>query len=461
MNKYKKLLSNTFIFAVGTFSSKVLVFLLMPLYTTALTTEQFGVADLIVQTGNFLLPLASLGIVNAIIRFGLDKSVNKKDVFSIGILSIATGLIVMLLLTPLLNLVPVIKSHTLLIYAFVAMSSFRALCSQFTRARGMVRLYAFDGILSTFNTILFNVLFLVVFKLGVIGYISAIICADFISTLFLFITGNLKKYIKFQFLSKNTAREMIKYSLPLIPNTLCWWITNVSDRFLIVYMLGEAFNGLYSVASRLPTTIMLVSTIFMDAWQMSAITENKNRSGFFTKVFKSYSALIFMAGSGIILLAKPLIKLLASTAFYDAWRYIPFLVLATVFNCFGMFCGTVYTVNKKSISAFLTVAVGALTNIVLNIILIPTVGVNGAAAATFISYFIVFILRVLSAKKYINMRFSVFKLILNTALLLAQSIIIIMELKYWIILEILLFVFMLLINFKDLRATVIKVFKRS
>lgn len=101
MDKYKKLISNTVIFAIGTFSSKVLVFLLMPLYTTVLSNEEYGVTDLLVQTGNLLLPLVSLGIVNAVVRFGLDKSVRKTDVFSTGLLTIFCGFGALLAFWPL------------------------------------------------------------------------------------------------------------------------------------------------------------------------------------------------------------------------------------------------------------------------------------------------------------------------------------------------------------------------
>ena len=152
MDKYKKLISNTVIFAIGTFSSKVLVFLLMPLYTRVLSDAEYGITDLIVQTGNLLLPLASLGIVNAVIRFGLERHVRKSDVFTTGLATILTGFCIMLLLYPLLDLLDFLSGYTALIYAFVLMSSLRSLCSQFVRARGQVRLYAVDGIVSTITS---------------------------------------------------------------------------------------------------------------------------------------------------------------------------------------------------------------------------------------------------------------------------------------------------------------------
>lgn len=156
----------------------------MPLYTRVLTDAEYGVTDLIVQTGNLLLPLVSLGIINAVIRFGLDRQVRKSDVFTTGLSAILVGFCVMLLLYPLLSLLDFLSDYTVLIYAFVLMSSLRSLCSQFVRARGQVRLYAVDGIVSTLTTILFNVLFLVALDWGIFGYVLAIVCSDTLSVLF-------------------------------------------------------------------------------------------------------------------------------------------------------------------------------------------------------------------------------------------------------------------------------------
>ncbi|MEG0114889.1 MAG: oligosaccharide flippase family protein, partial [Hydrogenoanaerobacterium sp.] len=211
MDKYKKLISNTMIFAIGTFSSKVLVFLLMPLYTRVLDNTAYGVVDLIMQTGNLLIPIVSVGIINSVVRFGLDESVRKSDVFSTGLLTILFGFFLLVLCRPLLALVPNIKDHTLLIYLFVLMACLRSLCSQFTRARGLVRLFAFDGVLSTITTIGFTVLYLVVFKWGIDGYVMAIFCADFLSVIFLFISAKLYRFIKIRNLNSSVRLAMFKY----------------------------------------------------------------------------------------------------------------------------------------------------------------------------------------------------------------------------------------------------------
>ncbi len=188
MNRYKKLISNTIIFGIGTFGSKMLVFLLMPLYTRVLTKADYGVVDLIIQTSNLLIPIVSLGIANAVIRFGLDKSVKKSDVFTIGLITIFCGFGIFLILIPVLSKITYISSHTALIYIFVLMSCLRTLCSQFVRAKEYVNLYAFDGVISTITIIIFNVLFLVVFKFGITGYVMAIVMVRY-AFIIVFILG--------------------------------------------------------------------------------------------------------------------------------------------------------------------------------------------------------------------------------------------------------------------------------
>jgi len=463
LEKYKKLIYNTFIFGIGTFSSKVLVFLLLPLYTRILTNADYGVVDLIVQTSNLLIPIVSMGIANGVIRYGLDKSYKKSDVFTTGLITILTGFLIFLLFEPLISKIKYISEYTSIIYFYVLMSSLRSLCSQFVRSKNMVKLYAFDGVLSTITTTSITILFLVKLKLGVNGYLLAIILSDFLSSVFLIVTAKLYKYVKINFKNKFLPKEMILYSIPLIPTTIFWWITNVSDRFIVAYMLGTEANGLYAISYKIPTIITLVSSIFTEAWQISAVGEKSidEREKFFTNVFKSYASIIFIAASALILFVKVITKLLVSNSFYPSWQYVPFLVMATSYSCLVNFLGSIYFVEKKSNLSLITTLVGAIINIILNFILIPKLGINGASFATFISFSSVFILRALNTRKFIKIKWNCNKLILNTFLLLIQSLIMIFEIPYWIIFEITIFIIMSLINTKDVLKSIRKLLKRK
>ncbi len=438
MDKYKRLLSNTVIFAIGTFSSKLLTFFLTRLYTAVLDKSQYGVTDLIQQSGNLLLPLITLGITSAVVRFGLDKGVRKSDVFTTGLLAIAGGVVVLLAITPLLSMVKLLSGYVWLLCLFVLMSSLRSLCAQFVRADNRVRLFAIDGILSTITTIVFNVLFLVVFRWGVFGYIFSIVCSDALSVVFLFGMARLEKFIRFRSLDFSVSRAMLKYAIPLIPNTVLWWITNVSDRYIVAAIWGEDYNGLYAAAYKIPSLIMLVSGIFMDAWQISAVTEEKGRDKFYTKVMSMYSMLLFLMASVIIVFTRVIPHVLFDPKYYEAWRYIPLLVIAMVFTCMVNFLGSIYMVEKKSVRSLVTAAVSAVINVLLNLWWIPLYGVNGAAAATLACYLVVFAIRLIDTRQYIRIRWNWFRLVCCPVVLLIQTMLLLYEVPLWWLWELLL-----------------------
>lgn len=444
MDKYKRLASNTLIFAIGTFGSKILSFLLTRLYTEVLNESQYGITDLIQQSGNLLLPLVTLGITNAVVRFGLESGVKKQDVFTTGLMSLFGGTLILLAATPLLGMIGLIADHVWLLCLFVFMSSLRSLCAQFVRAQNRVKLFALDGILSTATTIGFNVLFLIILKScgfgGVFGYIFSIVCSDALSVVFLFTVAKLHRYIKPKGLDTKLSKSMLRYAIPLIPNTILWWITNVSDRYIVAAVCGEGVNGLYAAAYKIPSLIMLISGIFMDAWQISAFTEKEGRDRFYSKVMSTYSSLLFVMASGIILITRHVPHVLYAREYYEAWRYIPLLVISMVFTCMVNFLGSIYMVEKKSARSLITAAISATVNILLNILWIPRYGANGAAAATLACYLIVFAIRLWDTRRYIRIQWNYVRLVACTVLLMIQTVLLLCEVPLWFLWEAVLFV---------------------
>ncbi len=459
-NKYRNLAQNTAIFAIGTFSSKILVFAMMPIYTRALSTAEYGTVDLIQQISNLLVPIVTLGVTNALIRFGADRAFCKNDVFTTGAICLLGGFALFLCCAPLMKLLSYTADHTLLLYCFVFMSSARELCSQFARAKGYVKLFAFDGFLSTLMTCVLTIVFLLGFHWGIHGYLSAIIASDALSALFLFFSARLFQNLRFKGLHKQTFSQMLRFAVPMIPSTLLWWIVSVSDRYIITYFMGPEANGLYAAAYKIPTVIVLVSTIFMNAWQVSAFSETENKQAlarFFTNVFKGYQSIIFLAGGVLIPFAKICTVILVSRDYYASWQYIPFLMLSTIYNCLVQFMGSIYMVERKSIATLVTSVVAGVVNVAGNFTLIPLFGVNGAAYSTCFSYFLVFVIRAVHTKKMIRMRYSVLKFAVNALLTLAQALIMIFEVPGWIVYEVLLTLLLVLVNIRVLITSVRKI----
>lgn len=427
MDKYKKLASNTIIFAIGTFSSKVLSFLLMPFVTRMMTSGDYGSADLVQQTVNVLIPIVTLQVNSAALRFSLDKAKNKSDVFTVGVRTTLAGFVVFLFLAYPISLIEIndfkLGDYIILVYVFVLVSGMRQLCQQFVRGSGHVKLFAVDGIIATATTLLFTFLFLGVFKWGVTGYIVAIIASDACSIIFYTITAKLYRCLSPRLFEKGITGQMLKYCVPLIPTVILWWIINVSDRYMITYFIGSSENGLYTAASKIPNFVVLFAQIFIDAWQLSAVDEyeSESRGEFFTKVFRVYSGGVFAVASALILFCQLLTKILVAPSYYESWNYVPILIIATTYSCIVNFLASVYMAEKKSLMSLVTAMTGTVTNIVLNLILIPKLGATGAAIATVTAFVVVFITRAINTRKYIKINFKLPLMIIETVLLVVQT----------------------------------------
>lgn len=459
MDKYKKLAVNTVIFAIGTFSSKILSFLLMPFITKVMGTGEYGAADLVQQTANVLIPVVTLAVNSAALRFALDKAADKRDVFTTGIRTTFVGFAIFLVFIPVFPLIKVndfvLGDYTLLIYLFVLVSSMRQLCQQFVRGCGHVRLFAIDGILATATNLGFTLLYLGVFHWGVTGYVMSIITSDALSVLFLFWRGRLAGQIKWKGNNPIVRKNMLKYCIPLIPTIILWWIINVSNRYLVTYFIGLDANGLYTAASKIPNFVIMFSSIFIDAWQLSAVDEydSEDRAKFFTNIFRIYSGGVFTVASALILFDQFITTILVSDSYYTSWEYVPVLIIATTFSCLVNFLASIYMAEKKSVMSMVTAMLGAVMNVVVSLILIPRIGTVGAAVGTAVSFITVFVARVINTRKYVKIDFKFGQMIPQVIILIVQTVVL-LKLRSGVLMygiEAALTVVMVLFNVKIIR----------
>ena len=434
MNKYQTLAANTILMSVGTFGSKLLVFLMVRFYTGYLTPAEYGTADLITQTANLLIPMVSLDITDAVFRFAAERRGGRTEAFSVGLRVITLGSAGLLLVIALLQGVPAVRAYGFLLASFVIASCCHALCAHFVRARGNTALFAAQGL---FNTALFiglNVLFLAVFHWGIRGYVLSTTVANLITTGLLVFRARLWRYAGLA-PRRGLRRQMLRYCIPLIPTAVFWWIMGVSDRYMVKWFLGRDANGIYAVAYKIPTILTILATVFMDAWQLSAIAESDGdrqvHLQFYGRIWDAFASAVFLGAGGIIALSPLLIRLLAEEAYYSAWQYIPVLTLSMAAAAFSNFMGSVYVVTKQSKASFWTSLVGAGSNIVLNLWLIPQIGLQGAAA-TFLSCLAVFLIRLVNARQLLPFSLSGRKLALGVGILLLQTLFLLFRWPGWL-----------------------------
>jgi len=433
--KYAKLAGNTLIFAISSFSSKLLTLIVQPFLTYAMAEiSDLGLSKILSQYANLLIPFVSMGMSNAIIRFGLDRGNSKKQVFTNGLLSILLGYAALILLWPVARLLPDMAQYGLLLYVYVLMSCLRTLCTQFVRSQEFNKLVAVDGILCTFATLMFYVLYLVVLGMGANGYLLAIISGDLTSVVFLTFKGRLWQYLELK-TAPNTRlwKQMLRFSLPMIPAQISFWVINASDLFFVREMCGgmgghsgEAWSGLLSTGYFLPTILSTLGLIFYDAWQLSAVTEEEERETFFTRIFRIYSCVMFCCGAGILWLCRPLMHVMKAS-YYEAWRFVPFLTLAAVCSCYSQFLNSVYVVYKRSVHSLVTMLAGAVANCVLNYFLILWWWPVGASVASFVSLGLVFALRAADTHQMLRMSVHPGRVAVNFVLLAAEALVLLAE----------------------------------
>lgn len=475
MNKYKKLAFNTIVFAVGSFGSKILVLLLTRLYTEHISPADMNTKDLLETTALFLQPIFTFALQEYLIRFGLDKKYSKKAVFSTSACITFIGLIAVMLVVPGLRFIPFLdflKGNATLLAVYVAMSSIRMLFQQFVRSRDMVKLFSLDGILATLTLFMFNMIFIKGMNMGVRGFMISVILSDLCSSMFLLSTAKLGRFFRPHWFSPKLARAMLRFAVPLIPTIVMWTVTSLSDRLFITNMhstsveLGKDAAGLYAVANRIPNLISMVSTIFFQAWNMSAITENDSKgvSKFYGSVYSAYESILFIASAGLLMIIRPVSSFLTNTSNYEEYGtiyvYTPILIIAVIFMSLNQFLGGIYNARKLSKNSFRTSLVACGVNLVMNFFLIPEWGLQGAAFATFLSYYICYWTRMIDSRYYVPFKFNMIKSSVNTILIFLMSWLIIADKSHWQIWNILIFATVVIINCKDLLSTFKKVLKK-
>lgn len=259
-------------------------------------------------------------------------------------------MIIGLVLIPICRCITEVSDYAMYVYFYVISLSASQLFLCDLRGKELLLKYSLGNILQTLMIAILNITFLLVFKMETGGYLLAYIIANFIVAIYAIIAGKGYKAFSFHNIDRCKLKEMIRYSVVLIPNTFMWWIMNSSDRVMVTYMIGAAANGIYAVSYKLPTLVSTLTGIFNQAWSYSAIREEGTRdeTEYNNKMFKTLSAIAFMMGIGLLLLTKPFLRVYVADSYYDAWKYTPFLIVGCVYLTLGTFMATSYTVHKDS-----------------------------------------------------------------------------------------------------------------
>ncbi len=409
MNLKKELVKNTVIIAIGKLSAQVLSFLLLPLYTSKLSTAQYGEYDFLVTLSVFLAPIITLLMEDSMFRFLIDAidSSSRKKVVTQTVLYIGIGTTIFTIIASII--VGITKyQYGVLFILYIISIAFISLSNSLSRGLGQVKMYSLSNFILGISTILLNLFFILVLKIGIEGLLLSTIIANIATALVMFFKLKFFKYVDKNSIDKKLMIDMIRYSIPLVPNNLSWIIISMSDRLIINQFLGDSANGIYSIANKFPYILNTCYGFFSTAWKESAakILKEKDKEEYYNSIYTDMKKFLFAIVICLISVMPFIFPIFINESFSEAYVYIPILVIAIYFSNISNFYGGIFSAYKNTKIMGTTTIMAAIINVVFNIALISTLKIYAAVISSLIANFIIYVYRRIVLKKYMNIKKS-------------------------------------------------------
>lgn len=465
MKKYIYLIKNMGLLTISSFGSKLLSFFLVPLYTSILTTKDYGIYDVFNTTIMLLIPILTSGMLEAVLRFPLTDKKNKNEIYLIGAKHLLRGFIILVLIYLVNYFFPVsiiLKQYGILFLAMYFTAAASQLLQNYARGIEMVAALAISGIIGAITVIALNIWFLIFLKWGLVGYFLANIVGMLLTIIYLLFALSVWKINPFKKITnKKLEKSMIDYAIPTIANSISWWVNNAADRYIIIGLFGLATNGIYSVSYKIPSIMTVFQNIFNQAWSISAVQEfdPNDSKGFYKNIYRMTNFFMVIVCSGLILTTKIFAKMLYQGQFYTAWKYVPFLLISVLFGSLVGVLSGVFVAVKDSKRLGVSTVIGAFINVVSGVLLSLIFGPIGAALGTTLSYVVVWIIRLIDIRKYMHLSINLYRDICTYILLFIQALCILFTKSTMTtyLLQTIFFFIILITNYEEVRTLLQKI----
>ena len=404
-----KFLKDLGIYAIGNLGSKIITFAMVAVYTFYVSKRDMGYYDLCLTIIFLLIPFVTLQLRDGAFRFLLetDDRQRRSKIITYIYRTLVTNTIVSLIVTIMLALFTSIEYVWYCFMLLIAMSFFEVI-TQVARGLGKNVEFVATGIISSLGIFVFSIVFVVILPWGITGIFISNILARIVALAYLeWRMKIIATYFRFKINIKQVSHDLIKYSLPLLPGSICWWLTGSSDRWFINHFLGLEVNGVYSVAFRFNSIILILSTIFYQAWQETAILQynSPDRDKFFSKMFNTYIGVLAILLTGYSFSLKIIYPYIVDISYQESVNYLYLMGISAVLFALVAFFDMGYQCAKDTVSTLPAIVLAAIVNIVCNFVLVKCVGVYGAIATSIITYFVLFLWRLHDMKRYFKLTF--------------------------------------------------------
>lgn len=409
MNDLKKFMKSTGIYLIGNILTKGMSFVLLPIYTTYLSPQEFGHYDLMIAYNTLFMSVLFLDIWNVILRyiFDYDESEIHTPIstgFMIFMISNIIYIFIVLGLGSFLNL-----TDTVYLLLVGVLTNLHQIFGYIARALRKNKEFVISGIISSLIMLISNVILLVLLNYDYRSlYISSIL-GMVIGIFYLYRVAKLKNQFSIFYIDMKLMKDMFIYALPLSLNSAAYWFLTGFNRVIISSRLTVLDNGIYAVAMKFSAIIQLLTTGFQMAWQelsYSKVKMNRNEMGtFYERAFKEYSVFLLLGISVALPLINITYEIIVGQAFIESMALIPLVLVSTYFISISLFQSTIINTLKKNQLIFITSLVASLVNVIILLLTIDSLGVHAANFSLSIGYIICIYLRHYQLNKYIRMRF--------------------------------------------------------
>lgn len=424
MNREKSLFKNTIIITIGKICTQLITFFLLPVYTGILTTAEYGVVDLLNTLVSFCLPIVTLQLEQSIFRELIEvrnDDIKTKKIISSGVITVMFQCLIFLLLffiiSPFVN-----NNYKYFLATNVITYIFSSLFLQISRGLGDNKKYAIASFISALSTIGFNILFIVAIKLGAYGMLLGTMIGNIVTVIYLLMSLKIYKYITVKEYKRDIIKNLLKYSIPLIPNAISWWVFNASDRVIVTTIMGVEQNGILAASLKFSSVYITFYNIFNMSWTESiAIAINdKDLDSYFNKMFNVIMRLFIAMAIGMIAVMPIIYPIMINAKFNSGYVLVPISIIASLFNVVVGLISVIYIGKKNTKAIANTSIVSAIINIVVHLILIKFIGLYAAVISTLSAFAIMSVYRFYDInKRYFKIKIDK-NLIIKTIIVLAM-----------------------------------------
>jgi O-antigen/teichoic acid export membrane protein len=411
--KSQRLVKKTLLYFIGNLSSKMLSFLLLPLYAYYILPDDLGYFDFIQSISMIVIPLIFIAIWEAVLKFLIseDDILKRNIVISTSFFFVlAIGVVLLVLFSIYSFLYSPNMEQIFFIVGIILTSLLVTMWQYYARGIGKNKIYVTASIIGTITNFVLSIVFIYFLKMGVAALFIANISGNIITIFVIEYKLNILLVISRKNFKIQVLKSMLIFSLPLVLNLISAWLIQNLGRAIITTKLGLEATGQYAFASKFSVIVILIGSVLNMALIEESIIEAKNNS--FGQYFSYINQILFRLFMSLIIIAMPLIvifyKLIDNTVYYDSLGLFPWFLIYAVFMIMSTNIGCIFQATDKTKYQFITTLLGSVVTIMLSYILIGRYQLYGIAIAQVLGAATMLVCRYFFARKIISLKLKIY-----------------------------------------------------